>query len=176
MTNIINVTYFIGERDIPNTDSQAVMEKLNGFISKYEPKLLTSILGKALYNALLAESPIVPDSILDKLLNGIEYFDSRGNTLYWEGLRSMIVDYVYFKYMASEVSTNTGKGVIIPKAEAAYNLSSSTKMIDAWNSLSKSVRSLYGYFYANRIDYPNYDLGTMYRSIEDFSPINEFDI
>jgi hypothetical protein len=50
---LIDTSYFVGELNIPNTDSPAVVEKLTWFINKYEVDILRDILGVDLYRAFM---------------------------------------------------------------------------------------------------------------------------
>lgn len=87
---LIDSTYFIGDINIPNTDTEAVQQALDFFISKYEPDLIQKALGysfyKAFYNGITVVSPTVIEQRWIDLIYGVEYTDSCGNLNKWKGL------------------------------------------------------------------------------------------
>ncbi len=85
--SLIDRTYFIGELNIPNTDTPAIGELLDWFIEKYEEKFLTDVLGYSLYKALKAGLQVLPvDQKWTDLIEGVEYTDIHNKTCYWKGL------------------------------------------------------------------------------------------
>lgn len=168
---IVETFDFVGDRSIPNSGDKNVMDRINWFINKYEPQCLDYVLGYDLYQ--LVKSPYITNGPIDKLIKGTVYKDNYGNNVQWIGLKPMIVDYVYYYYMADDVTTNTGKGVAIPQKDMAFNISPAQKMIVAWNEFLKLSLDCAMYLTANStyLDYPTYVL-----SYKDSGTINEFDI
>ena len=86
---LIDSTYFIGERNIPNTDRPEVSSLLDSFIVKYEGDYLRKALGyelqKALSEALLL--PTVPQRFID-LLFGVDFTDNHSTLQRWPGFIS----------------------------------------------------------------------------------------
>jgi len=85
--SLIDVSYFVQELQIPNTDEAAISERLTGFISKYEPEFLQKLFGYPLYKAFVAGVAITPPA--QRLLNilyGTEYTDLQGRLQRWKGL------------------------------------------------------------------------------------------
>lgn len=172
---IVDISMFVGERGIPNTGDRNVMDKLNWFIDKYEPKCLDYVLGFNLYSEMLNN----PSSIaIQNLINGTTYIDNAGNTVYWMGLTTMIVDYVYYYYMNDDVTSSSGKGMIISKKDAAFNISPAQKMIDAWNEFVRISLQCVTYLtaYSNTDIYPQYTLNYGNSIVLNAGFINEFDI
>jgi len=172
---IVDTSMFVGDRAIPNTGDRNVMDRLNWFINKYEPRCLKLLLGD-LYP--YTQLPYITDSPMDKLINGGFYTCSTGNTSYWDGLAPLIVDYVYYNYMRDDVSATSGKGVIIARKDMAFNLSPATKLVDAWNEFVHLSRECYAFLTSssNYGNFPQYTKGYAAISFEVISPINEFDI
>lgn len=87
---IINASYFVGEINIPNTDSGPILERVNFFIQKYEPEFLTDLLGYPLYKAFITGisvvPPAVPASRFTDIIFGAEYTDRNGIPRKWKGL------------------------------------------------------------------------------------------
>lgn len=80
---LITPSFFFGEINIPNNDSDDIYENIDVFINLYEPECLKLILGYKLYSLFLA-SPT--DQRFQDLLNGKEYTNSCGYLKKWIGL------------------------------------------------------------------------------------------
>lgn len=72
--SLIDSSYFVGSINIPNTNKTEIAERLDWFIKKYEPVLLTGILGYELYLAFKAglQEITVDQKWLD-ILYGADY-------------------------------------------------------------------------------------------------------
>lgn len=180
MANLIDKTYFVGERNIPNTDQTAVEQRLNHFIAKYEAELLRLLLGYELYKDFTAG--LLADPILGKwisLRDGDEY--TVDGILYkWDGLRnaatkqSMIADYVYYWWMRDKASITTGVGETAPQAENSTMVSPADKMCYAWNEMVAGAGALYHFLENHPVDYPSWAYD--YRDWMVFKPINSFNL
>jgi hypothetical protein len=88
--SFIDVSYFIGEINIPNTDEPAIAQRLTGFINKYEPDFLQKLFGYPLYKAFVAgmtvTPPATPAQRFLNILYGTEYTDFQGRLQKWKGL------------------------------------------------------------------------------------------
>lgn len=88
--SLIDLTYFIGENAIPNTDNSSIAERVNWFITKYEPIFLRNALGFPLYNALMngmnVTAPALPAQRFLNILYGTQYTDFMGYLQQWDGL------------------------------------------------------------------------------------------
>jgi hypothetical protein len=85
--SLIDVSYFVQELQLPNTDQLAVSERLTGFISKYEPEFLQKLFGYPLYKAFVAGMAITPpDQRFLDILYGKEYTDLQGRLQRWKGI------------------------------------------------------------------------------------------
>lgn len=88
--SLIDVSYFVGELTIPNTDETAIAERLTGFINKYEPLFLQKLFGYPLYKAFVAAMSVTPPATpAQRFLNilyGVEYTDFQGRLQKWKGL------------------------------------------------------------------------------------------
>lgn len=88
--SLIDKTYFVEDLDIPNTDEQAVSERINGYIQRYEPEFLKKLLGFPLYKAFVSGlntiPPAVPNQRFIDILYGKEYTNLQGYLTEWRGL------------------------------------------------------------------------------------------
>lgn len=148
--SIIDASYFIREINIPNIlpstngKNASMIETLNSFIQKWEPKCLKLVLGYDLYQVVLSEeSQRVTD-----LIYGKSYVDSLSNNRNWQGLvqpdikESLITNYIYYYFKQSTATQTTGKNTVVPKGEASTEVSPKDKMIAAWNYFSSEVSDL----------------------------------
>jgi hypothetical protein len=76
--SLIDVSYFVGELNIPNTGTLPIQERLNWHIQKYETEFLQKLMGYPLWKAFTAVNPPT-DARLLNLLNGAEFTD-------WDGV------------------------------------------------------------------------------------------
>lgn len=148
MPNIINQSFFVGDFNIPNLSSNvagaAILERVNTFISKYEPKCLLQIFGYPLYKLFKDES----STRMTELLSGAEYTDAQGHLAKWQGIvhdtdQSLLAAYIYWYYQESSATQSTGINTQVPKGAAgAMAVSPADKMISAWNFFSEEVEQM----------------------------------
>jgi len=142
MANLIDTSFFVGEIAIPNSDTPAVKERIDWFITKYEEECLLIILGQKLYNLFVAEPT---NQIIKDIINGAEYEDYFGTKYKWHGLvrntnMSLIANYIYYYFMQSAAIHNTGVSTSISETESGKSVWPVEKMIEAWNQFSREVK------------------------------------
>jgi hypothetical protein len=165
MANLIDHTYFFRERTIAQISEQSVSENVDAFIARYEPEIMTWLLGAALYSdfkAGLAAAPPTADKWV-KLRDGVaSYVDAHGHSQAYFGIVdtvqkiSLIADYVYFKLMSDTVTFSTGTGEKTADAENASPAPVRDKQIRAWNDMVDRCRGVRNYLIANPTVYDNY--------------------
>ena len=169
MPNLITPSFFIGDINIPNTDTPEVSERLAHFIAKYEAECLAKLLGYELYKAFIED----PDSDrMKELLNGAEYVDQYGKTRLWRGLVhsadmfetessvkniSLIAYYVYYAWQESLATQSTGITTAVPDTEAGKSVSPYWKMISAWNSFAEEGRQCLSFLWRTQTTYPEFN-------------------
>lgn len=153
---IINSTYFINEIFIAgqanSVDVDSSRSKLLGFISKYEPKFLTELLGQDLYSDLTAgllEGPI-PQKWTD-LKNALANDATK---------ESPIANYVYYWYLRNASSTTVEVGESMQLTENANRVSSIDKQVRAWNEMVDLNKKVIIFLNQNTSDYPNWGART----------------
>jgi hypothetical protein len=169
--SLIDASYFVGELNIPNTSSQAIAERLQFFIAKYERQFLEDLLGYELWKLLDTQitqgeenSPATPLPRLASLLDGVEYTDSSVRLRKWQGLvytegglpRSLIANFVYWHWMKDQVTQTTGLGEAATQAQNATLVSPTGKMVSAWNEMAKMVAHLHYFLNDKQADYPEW--------------------
>jgi hypothetical protein len=137
MANIATVADFIGQNNIPDKD--LISDNLTWFINKYEPVLLTKLLGSDLYS-LLQASPT----------------DARFVAIIEPYLHPAIIDYVYWFYLDDQGTQLTSMGAAQGKKQNAKSVSPYPKMVRAWNEMVKLNRELEKYISNNAAIYPEW--------------------
>ena len=116
----------------PGSDLVGNTEALAYAIETYEPRCLVTVLGFELYKELLPElskQPWVPGSpdVADQ--KWIDLVEGNGQ---YEGLRPIIIPYVYFYFLQEDESHHSGVGVIKERAKGAEYHPSEYKARLAW--------------------------------------------
>jgi len=167
MPNLIDVKFFVGEINIPNTTKLEVEESLNVFISKYEKQLLKQMLGYELWKSYN------DDNTTPRFVDLIDGKDE------WQGLvyditdtvqGSLIANYVYCYWLRDKQIWNSGLGTVRPKPDSAEIMPLYMKYMEAWNSCSEQIWDFVKYMEASSDVYPEWkpvDLW-MLRSVNDF--------
>jgi hypothetical protein len=153
---LIDVTYFTGEINIPNTGQTVIAEKLEGFINKYETKILDIVLGYPLRKEFLNgyTAPTPAQKWVD-MAEGVEY-TLNDKPVKWQGIlnktdkESLIALYVYYWYMRDSHTTTTNSGERANKVENSEASISSWKLSRAWTELREWVCSLYEFLNAHK--------------------------
>jgi hypothetical protein len=127
---------FITDSPTPNINEVSV--NVQNFINKYEPKLITLLLGSELY-ALLLASPA----------------DARFVAIIEPYLHPAAVNYVFFNYTrrVSVQTLNSGAGTA--KNKNSKPASVWPVMVENWNDMVDLNRALYQFLY-NNPTYPEY--------------------
>lgn len=140
----IEVDIFKGELFIPfpdSSDSCIDQTTLDWFVDNYEAKILREILGRKLYNELVAQNTPGPlAGIWKTLVDGGEY-EVDGEKYYFKGLKYILACYLYF-YMTREdaIETTTNGGKVV-EYENAKNVSLEAKRINNWNNATRLLKS-----------------------------------
>lgn len=143
MPNIIDISYFIDDIEVPNTNQEEIETDLTHSINVYEREVLIALLGHTLYKELREATWVDGDlSKWDKLVNGEDFsYTLSGRTVNtrWEGLkgenkRSLIAYYVYFHHRRKRSSYNAGVGIEV-EADTDNSKPSSLyeKLVYIWN-------------------------------------------
>jgi hypothetical protein len=169
--SFINSAFFIRNINLTNLNVPEVIDRLNYFITKYEPECLENILGYELYTLLLSESS---QRMLD-LSYGVEYIDNYGRLFKWKGLVhganiSLIANYIYFYFQEANALQTTGTGTKSTKAEAGMSEAPHDKMLHAWRFFASETRNM-AYFLWYSTDaltglrlYPEFSSDQYYRT------------
>jgi hypothetical protein len=198
---LIDTSYFIGERNIPNAGTGSPVDKLIAReILVNEGKFLKLALGNSLYSAFMTAlgknadgsfenvdkgvpAAAVPQKWKD-LLNGKEYtgLDSRKYT--WVGFivladdaaisESIIADYVFFQFMKNYSTLTTPMGEVKAGTENATAVSPKFKMTSVWNKMHFEINELVRFLRNNSSVYTEWTFQDGYCTTQDLGFLNPF--
>jgi len=139
MSNIVNLSFFVGDINIPNTGQPAVGTRVTEYINKYEPECLLKLLGYPLYKVFGSET----SQRMADLLDGVEYVDYEGYTQYWKGLKhdttqSLIAYYIFYHWLKDTHTQVIGMGTTsVNKGDGSVVVIPMERMVSTWNSFSE---------------------------------------
>lgn len=181
MPSIISLSFFISDINIPNIGNAATDEKVNSYITIFEPKILEDVLGYELYTAFIAGKSSV-QRMMD-LLNGVNYIDLKGKSQRYKGIvysnRSFIAQYVYFNIIKNDQTLTTGIGQVQVKGKETTPVLPTDKLINAWNFIADEVNSIISFLWTRNKQaniYSEIDECQMQNALNKFSKINFFGI
>lgn len=147
---LIDSTYFRGELYLQPEDAKFLIA-INAYIDKYEPVILTKLLGyktylqlKTAYDASLVENAPALAAKWSNLVNGVDFSiaapDGKTYELHWNGLKntikeSLIVNFVYYKYREENRFTYAAGNDSQSKKENSTVVDSSFKIASIWNKM-----------------------------------------
>lgn len=173
MANIIDISFFYGELEIPQKTEDSVILSVNRFIQTYESKFLNELFGYQLYKDFIDNQDA--SKYID-LVEGKEYTYQERLRKY-QGLKieivpavglsyidllegrnfakyaSPIANYIYIQYMKYTYSVSTSTGEKIVDAQNAKEASVGHKIITAWNQMVEWNNEVARFLIANKSDY-----------------------
>lgn len=161
MANIIDNTYFVRELSLP-TDQIAA--ELTSYIDRFEPEILTKILGYDLKKAFVDALAGTPDQKWIDLRDGKEY---QQDSVYrkWRGFKnttkeSLIANYVFYQYTIYGSEFNSTFGLKQVNSENSTFADYRRKQARVYNQMVDWISELDDFIqYSNSITetYPNYE-------------------
>lgn len=155
--SFITPLYFTGEINLTNLNQAAVLNRLTGFINKYEREFLTIVLGYPLDEQFTAgyANPATADQKWKDLAEGKVYTKVDGKQVRYRGLinstdkESPIANYIYYWERRDAHTKTTTAGEQKNKVENSDNSDPSDKMARAYYEMVKQVYALYDFLEAN---------------------------
>lgn len=156
MNNLIDYSYFTGFRNIPNLEKDVSGFEAD-YITRYQKEILIKLLGYDLY--LQFETGLAEETIEQKWLDlrdGSTYqIDSLSRLN--PGVKEIIADYVFCKWLSVNYNQITGLGVIQANSENAGIVSPENKLTEVWNDMVNYYYSVYTFLEENEEDYTNWE-------------------
>jgi hypothetical protein len=152
----ITPQYFTGEINLTNLNQTAVLNRLSGFITKYERKFLQKVLGYPLDEQFTTgySTPSTAEQKWKDLAEGKIYTRTDGKTVRWDGLintanlESPIANYIYYWERRDAYTKTTVAGEKNNKVENSDNADAAGKLARAWGEMLKWVCDLYDFLEA----------------------------
>lgn len=162
---LIDETYFttVGGVVIGQLGQQLVRDKVLNYVAKYEPRILSTLLGVVMYNEFSAwlAAPDATQRWID-LRDGVDYTDIHGELKHWPGLgnksESAIANYVYYWYVRSDAIYLSGSGSAVSVNENSNRVSPFALQSTAWNEMVRLNYELFDYLRVNVLVYPEWPL------------------
>lgn len=160
MSKIIQTTDFVGKYSI--TQNSFGVADLQSFIDKYEKVYLYDLLGISLGDLFYADisTPFTaPNTLIYTTLFNAKYSDNDNaniiNQIRSNGVKEMILGFVYFEYIRNQNVTNTSNGNVIASNEVSVSAKwSETGIYEVYNEAIKTYRSIQTYILNNLTVYP----------------------
>jgi len=152
--SIVVKTDFKGEYNV----SKTCYDQLDTFIEKYEHYYLVRLLGAELYTLLISDltatNPQVPQST--RFLNIFNPFsiDDHECLYYSEGIRKMLVQFIYFHYVRETQTENTAGGTVTNSVELGVNAKFMGNIVQSYNQGVKNAHTIQWYIWDNELEYP----------------------
>jgi len=113
MANLITYSDFSGLLTLPDAGDATVNQKCTDLITEFQNQILDDLMGYSLRKAFLADvAAVTPQNKWLLLLNGGEYTNDNGDLTYFQGVKKMLVYYIYaeiIRYYAFLTTQGSGE-------------------------------------------------------------------
>lgn len=166
---LIDTTYFVGEILIPGLTGDNIIvagnvEEVTRFIKKYEPDYLLNVLGKELYDALIAG--LAAEQVEAK------WTELKNKFINSDIPASPIADYTYYHIMRDRITSSTGIGEVESAAENSTVTINTSKMASAYNDAVRQGKNIRSWLSENLSTYPEFASAGSYT----LRPVNIFGV
>ena len=147
---------FIGEYAIPQTTFST--EEFDFFIEKYEKKYLVQLMGAELYDLFIADldgaTPQAPQT--QRFIDIFNEFqvDESICVIVSEGMRKMMVQFIYFHYVRENQTLNTANGTVTNNVELGTNAAFQGNIVQAYNQGVCNAQSIQWFILDDNTTYP----------------------
>jgi len=134
---------------------------LQDYIDKYEKKYLVQLLGADLYGEFMADinlgGGIPTEQRFTDIFDPFE-IDYNLEIIYSEGMKEMLIGFIYFEYVKDLTNQITSIGNVVPKGENSENPKTLYSMMyNRYNEACKTYKSVQKRICVNRSDYSGYN-------------------
>lgn len=152
--SIVVKTDFVGEYNVSKTN----YDHLDTYIEKYEKHYLIKLLGGQLYGLFIADltitDPQIPQTTRFINLFNAFYEDYDEQLIISEGIRKMLVQFIYFHYVRELQTENSASGTVTNSVELGVNAKYKGNIVTAYNQGVKNAQAIQWYICKNEADYP----------------------
>jgi len=152
--SIVVKTDFVGEYNVSKTN----YDHLDTYIEKYEKHYLLKLLGGQLYGLFIADltitDPQIPQTTRFINLFNSFYEDYEEQLIISEGIRKMLVQFIYFHYVRELQTENSASGTVTNSVELGVNAKFKGNIVNVYNQGVKNAQAIQWYICKNEADYP----------------------
>lgn len=159
MASIVQTSDFVGEYKV----SQTRFTELALYITKYEKYYLLRMMGASLYDLFKADltptTPQIPQTArFENIFNPFNSIPTLAPSLYIsEGIKQMLVEFIYFHYVRESGNYNTITGQVINNNENSTNIPYvGFNLIDVYNQGICNYNVIQEFIEADFDAYPEY--------------------
>lgn len=147
---IITTTDFIGEYTVPSTR----YSDLDLYINKYSKLYLERLFGVNLYNLFNADlvEGVPQENRFLTVFNALSY-DKDGCVYQSEGIKMMLVEFVYYHFIVESQLYNTSTGTMSTDSELSKPKPYANNIISAYNKAVSNSRVIQLYILDNDEEY-----------------------
>ena len=152
--SIVVKTDFVGEYNVSKTN----YDHLDTYIEKYEKHYLLKLLGGELYGLFITDltitDPQIPQTTRFINLFNAFYEDYEEQLIISEGIRKMLVQFIYFHYVRELQTENSASGTVTNSVELGVNAKYKGNIVNVYNQGVKNAQAIQWYICKNEADYP----------------------
>jgi hypothetical protein len=155
---IVQTSDFVGEYKV----SQSRFTELELYIAEYEKHYLLRLLGADLYALFIADltapTPQTPQTLIYQNIFNAFQTDENGYLIISEGIKKMLIQFIYFHYVRDMQHYNTTTGTVTNVNENStmptYN---GYNLIEAYNKGVVNYDNIQWYLVQNEVDYTQFN-------------------
>lgn len=134
---------------------------IQAYIDKYEKRYIVQLLGADLGAEFIADVQLGSGTPTEqRFIDIFEPFDrDEGHQLLSsDGMKEMLMGFVYYEYLKDQVSTVTAVGMLTPKGENSEPVNSLyTQLYTRYNDACRSYKSIQKYIWRTMTDYTGFN-------------------
>ena len=159
MSIVVN-SDFVGKYEL--TLTQYNTDLIDSYIERYEKQYLIKLLGGGLYDLFIADLTAgVPTTAIYLSIFNPLYVDLWCETLVSNGIKEMLLGFIYYHYTLDQQQQQTSVGVTAPKSENSAGIDMNHISQNRFNENVESFKAIQSYIQTNSSDYPTFNGSTI---------------
>lgn len=137
-----------------------MVNSFNQFIEEQEADCLKTLLGDSFYDAFVQGLAVLPapEQRWVDLRDGVKYIGPNGQIKYtWVGMKKIMRPYIVAMWTKYTYDSNSGIGVVVPKAENGEMKNPSARIVERYNEFSDLVHDDYYEYNSGPWSFTNYN-------------------
>lgn len=147
---------FVGKYELTLTQYNTAL--IDTYIEIYEKKYLIKLLGGQLYDLFIDDLTAgVPVTAIYLAIYNPLYIDLYNETLVSNGIKEMLLGFIYYHYTLDQQQAQTSVGVTAPKGENSEGINMNHISQNRFNDNVEPFRAIQSYIKTNAINYPTFN-------------------